>query len=192
MSTLNVGTIASKTGNSAITIADNSNVTFSNNPIGIQPINQVASQATTSGTSKDFTVPSTARQIFLSLKDFQFTGGTSSVGVQLGDSGGIETSGYVSTVTYTGGGHTNDGGHADSNTIFLIYYESAQNNPISGFVHMISTVPNEFYYHAQIRHQDYVSNSAGYKTLSNPITTVRILTAGGHTLNGGSCALAYI
>ena len=30
MSTLNVGTIASKTGNSSITIADNGNATFTN------------------------------------------------------------------------------------------------------------------------------------------------------------------
>jgi len=185
-SILGTQSIQHPNGTNAMNVSSGGVVSFNNSII-----TQVASQATTSGTSKDFTVPNSARQIFLSLKDFQHAGSTASVGVQIGDSGGIETSGYKSTVTFTGGGHTNDGGHQDSTTIFLIYFENAANNAISGFVHMISTVPNEFYYHAQIRHQDYVSNSAGYKALSNPITTVRI-QAGGQTLNGGSCALAYM
>ena len=53
-------------------------------------------QASTSGTSIDFTgIPSWAKQIVI-MFDGVSTNGTSSWQVQLGDSGGVETSGYLS------------------------------------------------------------------------------------------------
>ena len=156
-------------------------------------VHQITEQATTSGTSKDFTVPTTAKQIFLSLEDFTFGGGTNmSIGFQLGDSGGIETSGYVNTVTYVGGGHASDGNHETSSSMSLVYFMSAPSTPVSGFVHLINTTGNKWFYHAQIRNNDYVSNSGGYKPLSSLITTIRITTTGGATLSGGACAVAYI
>ena len=55
--------------------------------------------ATTSGTSVDFTgIPSWAKRITVML-DGVSTNGTSPVQIQLGDSGGIETTGYVGTGT---------------------------------------------------------------------------------------------
>lgn len=54
-----------------------------------------ASQATTSGTSIDFTgIPAWARKITVMLSGVS-TNGTSNLLIQLGDSGGIETSGYL-------------------------------------------------------------------------------------------------
>lgn len=50
--------------------------------------------ATTSGTSKTFTIPAGAREIVVCLRDVS-TNGTASVIVQLGDSGGLETTGYT-------------------------------------------------------------------------------------------------
>ena len=156
-------------------------------------VHQITEQATTSGTTKDFTVPTTAKQIFFSLEDFTFGGSTNmSIGFQLGDSGGIETSGYVDTVAYVGGGHASDGNHATNTSMGLIYLMSSPSDAVSGFVHLINTTGNKWFYHAQIRNNDYVSNSAGYKSLSSTITTVRITTTGGATLTGGACAVAYI
>jgi hypothetical protein len=54
--------------------------------------------ATTSGTSHDFTgVPSGVKKITVTLQGVS-TNGTSSVVLQLGDSGGVETSGYAGSV----------------------------------------------------------------------------------------------
>ncbi len=56
--------------------------------------------ATTSGTTHDYTgIPSWVTRITLSLSGVS-TNGTSHYIVQIGDSGGVETSGYVSTTTY--------------------------------------------------------------------------------------------
>lgn len=57
------------------------------------------SVATTSGTSIDFTgIPSTAKRIVMMLNGVS-TNGTSNLRIQLGDSGGIETSGYNGSVS---------------------------------------------------------------------------------------------
>ena len=89
MSTLNVGTIASKTGNSAVTIADNGNITFTaNTATGIAT--SLTEQSTTSGTTKDFTVPTTAKVIYVSLMGFSFSGSGDTVMLQIGDAWVIE------------------------------------------------------------------------------------------------------
>ncbi len=55
-------------------------------------------QATTSGTSKDFTgIPSWATEIAVMVKDVS-TNGTSSLIIQLGDADGVETTGYLGSV----------------------------------------------------------------------------------------------
>jgi hypothetical protein len=61
-----------------------------------QPLTQGTSQATTSGTSKDFTgIPSWAKRITLVLQGVSLSASAGLL-LQLGDSGGIETSGYAS------------------------------------------------------------------------------------------------
>jgi len=57
-------------------------------------------QATTSGTSIDFTgIPAGTKQIIVML-DSVSTNGSSNIILQLGDSGGIETTGYLGSITY--------------------------------------------------------------------------------------------
>lgn len=64
-------------------------------------------QATTSGTSKDFTgIPATAKRITVSMEGVS-SGGTDFFMVQLGDSGGIESSGYLGSTSRGGTSHTN-------------------------------------------------------------------------------------
>jgi len=63
--------------------------------------------ASTSGTSLDFTsIPSGTKIIHISY-DQVSTNGNSVVLVQIGDSGGVETSGYLGTAERTGGTTTN-------------------------------------------------------------------------------------
>jgi hypothetical protein len=54
--------------------------------------------AVTSGTTSDLTVPAGARHVAISISDLS-TNGTSNILVQIGDSGGIETTSYVSGCT---------------------------------------------------------------------------------------------
>ena len=59
-----------------------------------QPLTQGTSQATTSGTSKDFTIPSWAKRITVMLQGVS-TSGTSPPRIRLGTGGTPATSGYV-------------------------------------------------------------------------------------------------
>lgn len=78
-----------------------------------QPRTRLALTATTSGSSHGFTgIASWATEIVLSL-DSVSTGGSTSPYVQIGDSGGLETSGYTSTgytITGTPGSGTSTSG----------------------------------------------------------------------------------
>ena len=67
-------------------------------PTWQSPINRGTAVASTSGTAIDFTsIPSWARRITVMLSAVS-TNGTSNLLLQIGDSGGIETSGYVGSV----------------------------------------------------------------------------------------------
>ena len=69
---------------------------------GIAAINLGTEVATTSGTSIDFTgIPAGVKRVSMMLAGVSVNG-TSSLLVQIGTSGGIQTSGYVSTYSYTG------------------------------------------------------------------------------------------
>lgn len=65
-----------------------------------QPLTSGTSQATTSGTSKDFTgIPSWAKRVTVSIVGAS-TNGTSPMMVQLGTASGVETTGYLGSSGY--------------------------------------------------------------------------------------------
>ena len=71
--------------------------------LAIRQLTTAAVQATTSGTSKDFTsIPSWVKRITVMFNGVS-TNGTSSPIIQLGDSGGIEATGYSATASDSGG-----------------------------------------------------------------------------------------
>jgi hypothetical protein len=68
-----------------------------------QPLTLATAQVTTSGTSIDFTgIPSWVKRITVMLINVS-TNGASAVLVQLGDSGGIETTGYAGSISSVSG-----------------------------------------------------------------------------------------
>jgi hypothetical protein len=71
--------------------------------LAIRPLTSADVQATTSGTSKDFTsIPSWVKRITVMFNGVS-TNGTNSPIIQLGDSGGIEATGYSATASDSGG-----------------------------------------------------------------------------------------
>jgi hypothetical protein len=65
-----------------------------------QPFTSGTAQATTSGTFKDFTgIPSWVKRITVMFSGVS-TSGTSNLQIQIGPSGGVETTGYGSSMTY--------------------------------------------------------------------------------------------
>lgn len=151
------------------------------------------STATTSGTSIDFTgIPSTAKRITVNLKSVS-TDGTSVHLIQLGDSGGVETSSYdtaASTLSsgaisasYTTGfglrGNANVAAHAYSGTIIFSLEESSTNQWIGAGALAIDGTGATILV-------------AGYKALSATLDRVRLTTVNGtNTFDAGEVNITY-
>lgn len=153
------------------------------------------SVASTSGTSIDFTgIPSTAKRITIHLAGVS-TNGTSLLMVQLGDSGGVETSGYLgggatsssgttSTVTNSSGFILEAGGAWSAasiryGVIFLALADSSSTWVLSSVT--AATVGN------------VVAQAAGGKQVSpGPLDRVRITTVGGSdTFDAGAINISW-
>jgi hypothetical protein len=143
--------------------------------------------ASTSGTSIDFTsIPSWVKRVTVMMNGVS-TSGTSILQVQIGDSGGIETSGYVGAVGnrgsenfYTSGYLINRGFTASSTASGLAILTLVSGNiwVVSGTLASSATDAPAFF--------------AGNKTLSDTLDRVRITTVNGtDTFDAGSINILY-
>jgi hypothetical protein len=192
----NSGSLVLQTNNgtTALTIDTSQNATFAGTVAAstgiIYPLVSSTSQATTSGTSKDFTsIPSWVKRITVMFNGVS-TSGTSNWLIQLGDSGGVENTGYVSGSTST----TTSSGISTSTAGFILRFSNASCagngsaifNPLSGNV----WVGQGTFYDASGT-QGIVTLS-GSKTLSDVLTQVRITTVNGtDTFDAGSINILY-
>jgi hypothetical protein len=149
-------------------------------------------QASTSGTSIDFTsIPSWVKRITVMFSGVS-TNGTSNYLIQLGDSGGIENTGYTtftSTLTATTQGlvgNTNGAGFyiivgaAASTVSGSVIFSLLDSNSWTGQGIMGVSTPSS------------VSHIGGVKTLSATLDRVRITTVNGtDTFDAGSINIMY-
>lgn len=155
-----------------------------------QPITRATSQNTTSGTSIDFTsIPSWVKRITLMLNGVS-TNGTSPIIVQLGDSGGVETTDYLGSATEVRSTpvsnlFTTGFGLLQSPTASDLYYGIATITNLSGNVWVYSftggssTVANTYI-------------GGGSKTLSETLDRISLTTVDGvNTFDAGSVNIIY-
>ena len=145
--------------------------------------------ASTSGTSIDFTsIPSWVKRITVMLKGVSLSG-TSTMRFQLGDSGGIETTGYVGTCTQIGSAvstadstsgfdSTNDNSPTQARSGQLIFSSLGSNTwTVTGGYNIASSFQYLF---------------SGAKTLTDTLDRVRITTVNGtDTFDAGSINILY-
>jgi hypothetical protein len=146
--------------------------------------------ASTSGTSIDFTsIPSWVKRITVMFSGVS-TNGTSSTLVQLGDSGGIENTGYVCQANRNGSGSTSGG---TSTAGFIILQNDAATN-LSGPL-TIAKVNGNTWVVGYSLGSPATTNSfvgGGTKTLSDTLTQVRITTVNGtDTFDAGTINILY-
>ena len=155
-----------------------------------QPYTLATSVASTSGTSIDFTgIPSWAKRITVMFSEVS-TNGTNDVLVQLGDAGGIENTGYVSTsntvnqVGGTAGINKTDG--------FAVVYSQAS-HLLTGHMLLTRISGNTWVSsHTGKLSTASVISGAGSKTLSDTLTQVRITTVNGtDTFDAGEINISY-
>jgi hypothetical protein len=140
----------------------------------------------------DFTsIPSWVKRITVMFNEVS-SSGTSNFLIQLGDSGGIENTGYVSTSNYTNQASTTGG--SNSTAGYLLFNSASSgaalisgtytlvnisgNTWIGSGVHKISTTQVLF--------------SGGSKALSDVLTQIRVTTVNGtDTFDAGSINILY-
>ena len=152
-------------------------------------------QASTSGTSIDFTsIPSGTKKISVMFKGVS-TNGTSPICIQIGDSGGIETSSY----TGTGSGIATSGSHTNHTAGFQIS-DSAGNQAAASVWNGVITLTLENSSSFTWAAFGLMSKSdsalhglcSGVKSLSAELTQVRITTIGGaNTFDAGEINVQY-
>ena len=153
---------------------------------GIQAGTAVAS---TSGTSIDFTsIPSWVKRITVMMSGVS-TNGSSNMQVQLGDSGGIETTSYSSSASLNGTSAT-----ANSTTGLLLTAAGGTTCIYSGLMTICLLGSNTWAASGNLGRSDAATTNmfGGSKTLSDTLTQVRITTVNGtDTFDAGSINILY-
>jgi hypothetical protein len=143
--------------------------------------------ASTSGTSIDFTsIPSWVKRITVMFNEVS-TSGSSAIQVQLGDGGGMENTGYLSTSSTTGGTVT-------AITSGFAICTPAAASVVSG--HCVITLidsANTWIQTSLIKSAtNTMAYSAGNKATSDTLTQIRITTVNGtDTFDAGSINILY-
>jgi hypothetical protein len=160
-------------------------------PTGVGVLTSGTAVASTSGTSIDFTsIPSWVKRITVMLNGVS-TNGSSNWLFQLGDSGGIESTGYISvganfgsavaSINYTAG--------------FGLYVTSAT-HVMQGFVTICNLTGNEWTangsFAGSVGGSSFTYATSGGKTLSATLDRIRITTVNGtDTFDAGSINILY-
>jgi hypothetical protein len=189
-------------GSDAITISTGLNTTFAGTVTAtgtvagstgtLYPLTSGTAVASTSGTALDFTgIPSWVKRITVMFSGVS-TNGTSKVIVQLGDSGGIETSGYLGSVAFadlsTAASNFSSGFIVDDGT------NAAAIRHGSVIISQVSAAAFSWACFGNMGRSDAaaISVSAGSKALSDTLTQVRITTVNGtDTFDAGSINILY-
>ena len=167
-------------------------LTGNTTPIGAVSPTLMDAQASTSGTSIDFTgIPSWAKRITVMFSGVS-TNGTSDIQLQLGDSGGFETSGYGGALLRTGAASLATAQYPT--TGFLLINDVVAADLFSGIFSISLLGSNTWCGSSQISETGATSffSGSGAKTLSDTLTQIRITTVGGtNTFDAGSVSVMY-
>ena len=143
-------------------------------------------QNSTSGTAIDFTgIPANVNEIILMFDGVSLSG-TDGILVQLGDSGGFETAGYIS-------GSQDAGGMASSTSGFAVRATAAA-DVLTGSMILtsMSTAGTRWVQqHGMYRNGSSAISGGGSKTLSAMLDRVRVTRTGTDTFDAGAITIRY-
>ena len=157
-----------------------------------QPYTLATAQNSTSGTSIDFTgIPSWAKRITVMFSGLS-TSGTSIPLIQLGDSGGIETSGYAGSAGFLR--DTTSANTAGLTDGFLFNQSHSASSVYHGHA-LITNVSSDLWVASIIGGDSNSSRqlfAGGSKTLSATLDRIRITTVNGtDTFDAGTVNISY-
>jgi hypothetical protein len=148
-----------------------------------------ATAVSASGTSVDFTsIPSWVKRVTVVFSAIS-TNGSSLIRLQIGDSGGIATTGYVSTATYTG----NSSSGSSSTAGFDSWADVNAAWSRSGALYFTNISGSTWVLNGSYLYTDgFQVHFNGTKTLSGTLDRVRITTVNGtDTFDAGTLNILY-
>ena len=150
--------------------------------------------ATTSGTNVNFTgIPSWVKRVTVMFSGMSLSG-TSNFLIQLGGSGGVETTGYISAFNTVYASPTYSGASAQSTNGFILF-SAAPNNVLSGVVVFNNIDGNLWLGNGQWGYTNtnqFTAWVSGEKTLSSTLDRIRITTTNGtDTFDAGTVNIMY-
>jgi hypothetical protein len=160
-------------------------------PTGVGVLTSGTAVASTSGTSIDFTsIPSWVKRITVML-DAVSTSSTSNWLIQLGDSGGVENTGYISVGTFLGSSTSG----SNYTTGFGLPIGSSTHVE-QGLIVLCNLTGNVWTANGSFAGSGsaagFIYSTAGSKTLSTTLDRVRITTVNGtDTFDAGSVNILY-
>jgi len=185
-------TFNASTSSGLVTTADNSGqIAFQTNGVTYNPtLIAGTAQASTSGTSIDFTgIPAWVKRITVLFNGVSLSG-TANFLLQFGTSSGIENTGYVSTsITTDSSGNT----AGVTSTAGLVWLHTNATFIQSG-MYIVANVSGNIWtsMHQGLLSSTNIVGGGGNKTLSGTLDRVRITTTNGtDTFDAGSINIMY-
>lgn len=147
---------------------------------------------TASGAAVEFTaIPPGVRRVTVMLSGVS-TNGTSTMGVQLGDSGGYETTGYLAAAgIFT---NSNTTRYITSTALFPLSHAIVASNTYNHTYIFTHAGGNTWFVTGTGYSAGHalMTMSSGYKTLSDSLDRIRLTTEGGvNTFDAGTISVAY-
>jgi len=140
----------------------------------LSSITQMTAVSPTSGSTVDFTsIPSTVKKITVVLNGISIST-TADIGIRLGDSGGVETTGYTCT---------------DGDTTLFYMGNIGAAGTLSGLA-TIANVSGNIWVMSYSSSDSTTPNGCGTKTLSGTLDRVQLVTASG-TFDAGTVNVLY-
>ena len=152
---------------------------------GIASLTLATAVNTTSGTTIDFTgIPAGTNRVTINLANVRHSFSQSLL-IQIGDSGGIETTGYVSSSAHSGGDQ--------ASTVSFNIIRTLATDVINGIMTLTRVTGNQrASSHATTRNTSgSTASGGGSKTLTGELTQLRFTSPGGGTFNLGTASLSY-
>lgn len=152
----------------------------------VKPLTITTKQASTSGTAIDFTgIPAGAKEVIVMFNGVSLSGSDNFL-VQLGDAGGVETTGYDAV--------SNNNSGASTSTAGFVIRRGSATTVSSG--QLVLTLMDAAGFGWASTHTTGGSggafaSGAGYKALSAELTRVRITSTGTDTFDAGEINIAY-
>lgn len=158
-----------------------------------QKLTQTASVASTSGTSIDFTgIPSWVKKITVMLSGVSTTG-TGTIWLQLGTSGGVETSSYVSTIaSFSTTANTTNSSNSVTSAIPFYHTTVLAADTLTAMFTWVNLTGNTWVGQGGGLQGTRTVVNSGSKTLSGVLDRVRVTTSNGtDTFDAGTINIIY-